>query len=78
MEGRRPILCAQCGVGPGRPFEREGAMWARCPLCGQEALVSDIQREAVEQHLYVSRRANGTVTARLNEPRSDYRWTLWG
>lgn len=53
-------------------------MWARCPICGQESRIADIQHEAIEQHIYVSKRANGNVMAARGELRRDYRWTLWG
>jgi hypothetical protein len=78
MERRGQIICAECGVGPERPFERDGAMWARCPNCGQEARIADIQCEAIEQHIHISRRARGSMIAARSEPRRDYRWTVCG
>jgi hypothetical protein len=45
----RPILCGKCQVTPERGFERDGELWAACPVCGNEDRIVDIQREAAEQ-----------------------------
>lgn len=78
MEGPKRIICADCGVGPGRPFERAGVMWVCCPVCGQESRIADVQCEAIKQHINISNRSNGSVIAATGEPRRDCRWTLYG
>jgi hypothetical protein len=40
-----PILCGKCHVAPERGFERDGQMWASCPVCGQEDTIEYIGRE---------------------------------
>jgi hypothetical protein len=67
MDTPKSILCAECGVGPDRPFDRDGTRWTRCPVCGQESRVSDIQCEAIEQHI------NRAIA---NDPRRSYKWIL--
>jgi hypothetical protein len=48
MSDKYPVLCGKCHVSPERGFEREGQIWAACPVCGQEDTIEDIQREAGE------------------------------
>jgi len=43
-----PVLCGKCHVPPERGFERDGQMWASCPVCGQEDTIEHIGREAAE------------------------------
>lgn len=63
------ILCAKCGVGPDRPFDRKGTPWTRCPVCKQKSRVSDIQCEVIEQHI-------NRLIERRNAPRRSYKWIL--
>jgi hypothetical protein len=43
-----PVLCGKCHVAPERGFERDGEVWAACPICGQEDRMEDIARQAAE------------------------------
>lgn len=75
MDAPKTILCAKCGIGPERPFDRDGTQWTRCPICGQESRVSDIQCEAIEQH--IDRASRGEQSElRASVPSRSYRWVL--
>ncbi len=77
----KPILCGKCNVTPELGFEREGEMWASCPVCGQEDRIADIQREAAEhsfdkmvrQTLSGIGNAGSGITVD-NPPERQYRW----
>ena len=71
MDVPKPILCAECSIVPGNRFERDGTPWSRCPESGQEARVSDIQCEAIEQH--IDRVIRTERSAKTN---ASYRWIL--
>ena len=77
MESSRPIRCARCGVGPDRPFDRDGTRWARCPVCGQESRVADIQCEAIAQHIDKATRDKRVTTEAVSSLRRTYRWILY-
>jgi hypothetical protein len=76
-----PILCGKCHVTPERGFERDGQMWASCPVCGQEVqLIADIQREAAEYHAdkairdaFSGLRSSSVMTVK-SPPERAYRW----
>jgi hypothetical protein len=75
-----PILYGKCHVTPERGFERDGQMWASCPVCGQEDTIADIQREAVEYHAdkairdaFSGFRSSSVVTIK-SPPERVYRW----
>jgi hypothetical protein len=79
MDESSPILCSKCHVSPERGFERDGEMWASCPVCGREDRVADIQREAGEYH---ADKAIGSIFSGLRSsamtvkspPQREYRW----
>ncbi len=74
-----PVLCGKCHVSPERGFERDGEMWAACPVCGKEDRVEDISREAAE---YLTDKAaremlSGIGIDRISikyPPEREYRW----
>jgi hypothetical protein len=50
MSETRPKLSGKSQASPERGLERDGEMWAACPVCWPEDRVTDIQREASEYH----------------------------
>jgi hypothetical protein len=80
MSDVKPILCGKCHVSPERGFERDGEMWASCPLYGQEDRITDIQREAALQYatkqiggMLDSLKTSGSLTVK-KAPERNYRW----
>jgi len=80
MSETRPILCGKCHVTPERGFERDGEAWAKCPICGQEARVIEIQREAAEYEFdKVARSVPGLKSGSISVkgmPQREYRWIV--
>jgi len=70
----RQIVCAKCGVGPEREFDRDGTPWLRCRVCGQEALTADVQLEAIDRYVEESTRRGEPSTKVPNALRR--RWTF--
>lgn len=66
---RMSILCTQCGVGPDKPFDRDGTRWIRCPVCGQKSRVSNVQCDMIEQH--INRAMN-----RPSDPPRSHKWIV--
>jgi hypothetical protein len=80
MDESSPILCGKCHVTPQRGFERDGEVWASCPVCGQEDRVAYIQLEATEYKIgklagKVPSFKSGGVTVK-GPPEREYRWIL--
>ena len=80
MDETGPILCGKFHVTSERGFERDGQMWASCPVCGQEDTIADIQREAVEYHTdeivraaFSGLRSSNAMTVK-SPPERTYRW----
>ena len=46
----KPILCGKCQAIVESGFERNGEMWAACPICGQQGRFADIRREAAQYY----------------------------
>jgi hypothetical protein len=75
-----PILCGKCHITPERGFERDGQMWASCPVCGQEDTIADIQREAAEYNIDNAVRdsllgfPSSSVMTVKGPPERSYRW----
>jgi uncharacterized Zn finger protein (UPF0148 family) len=83
MNDVQPILCGKCKITPKRGFERDGEMWASCPVCGREDRIADIQREAAEYHTDKAVRdtlsgvSANSMTVK-SPPQREYRWiTGW-
>ncbi len=64
----KSIFCAECGVGADT-YDRDGIRWIRCPVCRQRSRVSEIQCDAIQQH--ISRALN-----LQDEPRCWHNWIL--
>lgn len=77
-----PILCGKCHVSPERGVERDGQMWAACPVCGQEDTTVDIGREAAEyqadkatRDVFSGLQGSSIMTVKL-PPERVYRWVI--
>ena len=79
MDETFPVLCGKCHVSPEQGFERDGEMWAACPMRGREDRIEDIQREAAEYHTDKAVRgvfsglSSGVMTVE-SPPERTYRW----
>jgi hypothetical protein len=78
MDNGGPILCGKCHVTPERGLERDGEVWAACPVCGQEDRLVEIEREAIEYKIgklvgKVPTFKSSSVTVK-GPPQREYRW----
>jgi hypothetical protein len=76
-----PVLCGKCHVAPERGFERDGEVWAACPICGQEERMEDIARQAAENRFDKMIRGtfSGIQSSSLtvkSPPERQYRWII--
>jgi len=68
------VVCAKCGVGPERPFDRDGTRWLRCPVCRQETRIADVQLEAIDRYIEMRTRSREASTKVPNA--LHLRWTF--
>jgi uncharacterized Zn finger protein (UPF0148 family) len=80
MDETGPILCGKCHVTPERGFERDGQMWASCPICGQKDTIEYIGREAAEYRAdkairdMLSGLQSSSIMTVKYPPERSYRW----
>jgi len=79
MSDTYPVLCGKCHVPPEAGTERNGQLWASCPVCGQEDSVTDINREAGEYFTHKGMRVlfsglESDVISVKCPPEREYRW----